>query len=492
MALYFARLPTDRLKRLKAPALNPPPLVVAEKAKNALRLYALDEAAARLGLHLGQPLANARAMVPELEVVPANPAADAALLNQLAQWCDRFTPVVALDAPDGLILEIAGSAHLFGDEKSTLEKIITHLREKHFTVQGAIANTALAARALARHRPGTITFENGEAKAVSPLPIDALQLDHITTHAFRRAGLKTIGQVASRKRSELVARFGASTLAVIDEALGQGGRPITPLLRQPDFWQAQAFAEPVATLDVIRAALQTLAANLCALMQQQGVGARHLEASFYRADGAIRRIAVETGAALREPAMLDRLIHERLATLADPLDPGFGFDLIRLAALRVEKAEAVAFSLDAKARAQVEIDFLADRLVARFGGSRLRRFHWRDSHIPEASWRTLAANLTPSPWQAQRRPTEAPQRPLRLFWHPEPVEISTPPRRLLWRRAPRLIIHWEGPERIAMEWWRGAAPARDYYRAEDDSGRRYWLYCELSTPPKWFLHGVFT
>ncbi|MBG1233596.1 Y-family DNA polymerase [Aestuariivirga litoralis] len=496
LALWFPRLPTDRLKRHRTKTLNAPPLVVAEKVKGALRLCAVDEAASQLRLHVGQPLANARAMVPALEVVPASPHADAVLLSQMAEWCDRFTPVVALDAPDGLILDIAGAAHLFGDERALLDKIRKALKARGLNVQAAIAGSALAAHALARYRDGMIVAERAERDAVSPLPIEALQLDPVTTHAFRRAGLKTIGQVASRKRSEIVSRFGAATHARIDEALGQREMPISPRLPEPDYWTAKSFAEPVATQEVIQNALREIGAELCALMVQEGSGARRLEASFFRADGALRRIVVEAGAPVRDAAMIERLFRERLASLADPLDPGFGFDLIRLAALRVERMQVEAVPLDQAVRAAAEIDFLTDRLAARFGRERVLRIYPHETHVPEEAWVLLPAQQvyeTKTQWRNIRAKVEAPRRPLRLLARPESVAIEHEPLRLQWRKAWRGLTLWEGPERIAMEWWRleGSKIPRDYYRAEDEAGHRYWLYCELAQPAQWFMHGVF-
>ncbi len=496
LALWFQRLPTDRLKRHKPQISGSLPLVVAEKVQNALRLSAIDRAAMQLGLYVGQPLANVRAMVPELEVVTADPLADARLLEQLADWCDRFTPVVALDPPDGLFLDITGAAHLFGGENKLLSRICGILRAGNFAVQAAIAGTAQAARALARHRDGCIVEEGEEAQAVSPLPIEALQLDPVITHAFRRAGLKTIGQAAGRKRSEIVSRFGTTTLAVMDEALGQSERPISPRRLPPDYWQAESFAEPVLTLDVIQPTLQALAAGLCTAMEQNGVGARCLEASFFRSDGVIRHIAVETGGPVRAVPVIGRLFQERLASLADPLDPGFGFDFIRLAALRVEGMETRASSFDAAGQAQQEINFLVDRLTVRFGRGRVMRFYPQDSHVPENAWLAAPAqnaHETAVTWQSVRAHGEAPRRPLRLFTPPESIEIRHMPLRLQWRKASHTITQWEGPERIAMEWWRQDTNqvARDYYRAEDEMGRRYWIYRELSALPKWFLHGVF-
>ena len=473
------------------------PLVIAAKEKNALRLAAVDGAAARLGLHQGQPLANARAMVPDLAVAEADDAADDALLVRLAEWCDRFTPLVAVEGKSGLVLDITGASHLFAGEAALLKRITSALRASGLAVQAAIAATALAAMALARHCAGRIVGEGQEREALSPLPIAALPLSPTIIHAFRRAGLKTLGQVASRKRVEITSRFGAATLALLDEAFGLEGKPISPRRPAPDFWQAHAFAEPVATHDIIRATVLALAQSLCALLEKNGMGARHVEAAFFRSDGAVRRIAVETARPTCEALIIDRLFHERLEAVADPLDPGFGFDLIRLCALRVEPVRQVAQALDADQQQHQDIAFLVDRLAARFGRTRILRLAPRDTHIPEAAWQDVPAqngedvSLT---WPVLRVAGVAPRRPLRLLVRPEPVDVQEPPLRFSWRKASHLIIRWEGPERIAMEWWRAPLPlpARDYYRAEDEQGRRFWLYCDPArAPPQWFMHGIF-
>ncbi|HEY5364221.1 MAG TPA: DNA polymerase Y family protein, partial [Aestuariivirga sp.] len=327
MTLWFPRLPTDRLQRReqaqKKPIFDAPPLVLVAKVNNALRLSAVDRKATSLGLTIGQPLANARAMLPELKVVAANDPADLKLLTGIADWCDRFTPFVALDGPRRLLLDVTGVTHLFGGEQAMLDHIRSKLQAQGFAVRGALAGTAVAARALARYRDGAVVASGEEEKAMKPLSVEALNLDEVTTHALRRAGLKTVGQIATRKRSELAERLGAATLAVLDEALGAATKPITPRKPPPDYWQEQNFAEPVVTEEVIRATLNSLTVALTKILEQHGVGARRLEAVFFRTDGAVRRIAIEMGAPTRDAAIIGRLFREKLAMLSDPLDPGF-------------------------------------------------------------------------------------------------------------------------------------------------------------------------
>src|SRR5471030_1000582 len=208
LALWLPRLPTDRLTRKNGDRFSAP-LVISGKANNALYVHALEARASRQGLYKGQALANARAMVQPLAIVPADEKADAALLDAIADWCDRFTPLVTLDVPGGLFLDITGAAHLFGGEAAMLAQVTQKIAAQGLQVQAAIAGTSLAARALARYAPRTIVPPGGEAAAIAPLPIAAFDCDDKILRALRRAGLKTIGQVASRGRSELAERLGA-------------------------------------------------------------------------------------------------------------------------------------------------------------------------------------------------------------------------------------------------------------------------------------------
>src|SRR6185503_17522276 len=198
MALWLPRLPTDRLIR-RAPSRSEAPLVVSHKANNALYVYGLNRPAQKLGLYKGQPLANARAMVQPLAVLPADEKADAALLEHIADWCDRFTPLVTLDAPDGLLLDITGASHLFGGEAQMLATVTGLIARQGFAVRGAIAGTSLAAHALARHASGTIALPGKDAEVITPLSITALDCDDKALRALRHAGLKTIGMVAHRQ-----------------------------------------------------------------------------------------------------------------------------------------------------------------------------------------------------------------------------------------------------------------------------------------------------
>jgi protein ImuB len=506
LALWFPSLPVDRVRRIRKRQDEAPPaelpLVVVAKIDNALQLTALDNNARRNGLHEGLPLADARARVPALDVVEADENADRQLLEVIADWCERFTPLVALDPPHGLLLDITGCAHLFGGEAAMLGMLCNFVRGQEISIQVAVAGTSVAARALARGKGGTIAENGTEHEAVAPLPVITLDIDAKIIHALKRAGLKTIGEVAGRNSSELTARFGASFTFMLEQVLGRNFQPITPRRPLPDYIAERRFAEPVVTADVIGRTLGSLATTLENLLEERGQGARKLEAGFFRTDGAVRHIALETGNPLRNAKTVSRLFSERLEVLADPIDPGFGFDLIRLSAIAVEKLEYQPAGFHSGE--QYEIAALIDRLSARFGSSRVMRFLSQDTHVPElaAAFCPAQRGMGPSLWPQMRAAKETPRRPLHMLSPPEPIEATaeipeSPPRQFVWRRALHRIVNAEGPERIAMEWWRDAAAmTRDYFQVEDEEGRRFWLfrdglYHRETSEPRWFMHGLF-
>ncbi len=534
LSLWLPRLPIDRIKRQlsresAAPANHthtaPPlpqagevkqddPCIVVAKQNNALQIFALDDAAARLGLAIGLPLANARAIYPQIKVFDADEAADAKALRDIAAWCDRFTPLVALDPPHGLFLDITGCAHLFGGEAALMRMVCGALTRQGFAVSAAIAGTSICARTMTRHVSGRIVADGGEAEAIKPLPVFALGADDAIIRGLRRAGLKTIGDVAARARHEITARFGDAFTVLLAQALGQGDAPISPLKPLPDYIVEKRFPEPVATEDVISTTLSRLAAMLVAAMDRQGKGARRLQAHFFRTDGAVRSIAVDTGQPVTKAEVIDRLFRERLDALADPLDPGFGFDLIRLSASRVEIVVQQQRDLDANVHDNDALADLIDRIAARIGGPRVVVHLPQDTHIPERAVMAAPAQQHLAAAQAadwpERVDSEPPLRPLRLFERPEPIKVIAevpdgPPAWFQWRRASHTVMRVEGPERVAMEWWRSQQEmlTRDYFRVEDETGLRFWLYRdglydrEIAqrageiVQPNWFVHGLF-
>lgn len=506
LALWLPLLPTDRLHRIRRRSAAPAkkPLIVLARVKGALRIAHADRTARALGLSPGLTLADARARIPDLDLADEDLAADATLLEQIADWCDRYTPLVGLDGVDGIMFDITGCAHLFGGEAALNADLLTRLTRFGFSVRSAVAGTPDAARAIARYGEGGIVAEGREAKVVAPLPVSALGVEPDKVTALARAGLRRISDLAARPRAPLAARFGHDLLDRLSRTLGETDHPLSPRRPLPELAVERRFAEPIGRTEDVTASLGELTHQLAGGLEARGAGGRRFEASFFRTDGAVRRIVVLAGRPLRDAATLAKLFDERLDSLADPVDPGFGFDMIRLVVLASEVSHAMQTGLDGKENDEEDIAALVDRLGARFGPGRVRRFLPQDSHIPERAAQSVPAmsGVTGAgAWPEQEQGTP-PMRPLRLLDPPELVDETLsevpdgPPIRFRWRRVLREVARAEGPERIAPEWWRQGDKSltRDYFRVEDRQGHRYWLYREGlygRDAPRWFLHGLF-
>jgi protein ImuB len=457
-------------------------------------------------LAVGTGLAQARAMYPALAVEPEDADADAQLLSGIADWCQRYTPLTAVAPPDGLLLDISGCAHLFGGEERLRDDLVWRLTRFGFTASAAIADTIGAAFAAAHFSSATIVPSGTERAALAPLPLAALRLPAETVAVMARVGLKRVGDIVDLPRAPLAARFGANLLQALDRALGREREPLTPRLPVPPYFAEQPFAEPIGREEDVLAVTARLAARLRGMLERRGEGARRIELSLFRTDGVVRRIAAGTSRPVRDPHAVRALFAERLAALADELDPGFGFDLARLAVLAAEALPPEQISLGDH-ETMAAFDGLIDRLGARLGSRRVSRVIAQDSHIPELAALAVPAQSSgpiDTGWSELRRfraSVDLAPRPLRLLVKPEAIEVTpmvvdAPPVRFRWRRAWHEVVVADGPERIEGAWWsEEGGPARDYFRVEDGAGRRFWLFraglYRDRIEPHWFMHGLF-
>ena len=331
---------------------------------------------------------------------------------------------------------------------------------------------------------------------------------YATVLALGRAGFQTLGDLADRPSGMLTARFGAGLADALWRVLGREDIRITPLRPAPEIMAEKHFAAPLGLLESLLAVLERLAQDIMAALERRGAGGRAFEVSVFRSDGAVRRIAIETAQGMRDASGLMHLVRLKLEALSDPLDPGFGFDAVRLVVIRSEPMAERQAALDGGPASQAEagdVASLVDRLTARFGRETVQRFVTRDTHDPVRAGGSVPflSRHTTAPF-AHPEPGQPPARPLTLFDPPQWIEALAevpdgPPLRFRWRRVLHEVARAEGPERIAPEWWRcgNAAPAtRDYYRIENAHGHRFWVFREgfyedQTTRPRWFLHGLF-
>ena len=487
------------------------PVVLIVEAAHGQLIHAATLAAAAGGARPGMRLTDARTLEPSLLVEPADPTGDAAMLKRLARWAGRWSPLVEVDGENGLWLDVSGVAHLFGGEEALARDMERRFAGLGLTARVAIAPTAAAACALSRFHPAIIAQDELMA-ALAPLPVAALRLDTRSVQILERLGLKTIGQLAEVPRKSLQRRFreADNPLHALDRALGRRDEPLTAVTEEPPPRALAKLAEPATHVEAGAQALDHLVPELARQLEKRRLGVRRLHLAGYRVDGSVAGTGVATAIPSRDPAHLHRLLKDKAAAL----DPGFGFDAFALTASWCEPLGAAQDSLVEEADGEGEVAKLVDRLSVRLGAEAVRRPVRQESHVPEraSGWALAVSSLRGAPATKQSSATKLDcfaslamtRRPERLLDRPEAIAVvyATPeglPRRFVWRRVVHDIARVEGPERIAPEWWRerSSARLRDYYRVQDDTGRRYWIYRQglvgdgRGGAPLWYLHGLF-
>jgi protein ImuB len=496
LCLWFPLLAAERIERREAPLRDVPSALVAESA-NRLVVQAANLRALRIGVKPGMMLADARAICPQLVTRASAPHEDARLLASLARMMERYSPLVALDGADGLFLDTAGCAHLFGGETALLGTVVGRLERLGLTARAALADTPGAAWALAHYgAPCTVVDRGANRVALASLPVSALRMADEAAELSRRLGLATIGHLYPLPRRTLAARFGLAAMTRLAQALGEQDEPLVYLRFGAPLRAALSFPEPIARTEDVEGAAAAVIERLCARLEREGKGIRQAVLAFERVDGSRQTLSIATARPSRSPRLLLRLVRDRL----DALDAGFGIERVAIEvghceSLPAEQTEAIGEREGAPAADEGE---LIDRLVNRFGHDHVLRFAPADSHLPDRAFVAFSAAGTPPspPWIA----TPA-ARPVRLLSRPEPVaELGNAglPAAIEWRGRQLPVTPLAGPERIEPEWWHDdpawRTGTRDYWWMRTACGQHLWLFraeggsCRALS--RWFLHGL--
>ena len=523
------------------------PLVTSIRDGNRIVIAAADMAARALGLAPGMALAQARAQVAGLDIRNADPEGDRAHLAGLAiALARRWTPTVAIEGDDTLFLDLSGVAHLHGGEAQMAARLRRMLARLGYSARIAIADTPGAAWALAHYLPPRHSRAGGNpeshttslmaldprlrgddrciciapgqhAEALAPLPIEALRIDASAVELLHRLGVTCIAQLAAMPRAPLVKRFGTDLALQLERALGRIPEPLHPVVPPEPIAITQRFAEPIATAEAIEHWLGTLVPRLTAALAKKGVGATRIELIADRIDGVPQRIRIGLARPSRDGAHLLRLLIRRI----EQVEPGYGVDALTLHVRRALPLGAEPFTERLDEEAAPDLAPLVDTLATRIGMRAMWRCRPVESDVPERSVahaavldppaRPLLRGKRDDVRQLDRNPPLPPwhpgwPRPARLLARPERLDhvmAELPdhaPHRFTWRGQSHRVIRADGPERIQGEWWKRdaeRASVRDYFRVEDEAGRRYWLFRSgdgeraVTGDLSWYLHGVF-
>lgn len=429
-----------------------------------------------------------------LQVFDARADHERQLLTSLAEWCIRFTPVAAVDLPDGILLDASGCAHLWGGEQGYLRDIITRLRQFGYHVRAAIADTIGVAWAIARFGKSKAIIEpSAHIDALLPLPVAALRLEPLIAERLKKLGLHTISSFIKMPRRALRRRFGDHLLQRIDQATEQEAEILQPVIPIEPYHERLPSLEPIRTAGGIEIALRQLLTQLCNRLEQEGKGLRKSIFKCYRIDGNIQQIDIGTSRASRNEPHLFKLFELKIPAI----EPALGIELFTIDAPVVEDIAIGQEALwnDTERQDNTAIAELLDTIAGRVGMQAIRRYLPAEHYWPERSFK-VAESLTEQLTTTWR--TDLP-RPIHLLPVPEKIEVSVmlpdyPPMLFIYNGVLHNVRKADGPERIEQEWWITNGDYRDYYCVEDEQGARYWVFRlgDYSTgEPSWFIHGFF-
>ena len=500
-----------------------PPLVTVQKVGSRVEIAAASSAARAIGVEPGMALTQVRAATPEIVVRDADPEGDQRALHRLAvALARRWTPVVAIEDSQSLLLDLTGVAHLHGGESRLARRLVRLLARIGITARVAIADTAGAAWACAHHaepeQGGVTILPPGETlDALAPLPVASLRVDARALELLRRLGVDTVGQLAALPRAPLARRFGTALAQRLDQASGRAPEPLAPVVPPVAITVEQRFAEPLLTAEPIAHWIGQLVDRLAAELARTGRGARALLLAATRVDAAVQTLRVGFARPTRARDHLLRLLVRRI----ERIDPGFGIEALTLHVQRADPLAPEYCDGDLADGERPDLAPLVDAIVNRIGAARLWRARAVESDVPERSVagaapldppeRTAPALRRDDVRRLDTRDADHPwhprwPRPTRLLRRPEPLDHvlaelpDQPPKRFTWRGESHVVVRGDGPERIAGEWWRrrGERDAvRDYYQVEDEAGRRYWLFRRgdgergETGDLSWYMHGTF-
>ncbi|MDB6012368.1 MAG: hypothetical protein JWL65_4618 [Gammaproteobacteria bacterium] len=421
-------------------------------------------------------------------------------LERLALCAQRFTPRVSLVPPDGLVLEVKGSLHLFNGVEGLSRALASECASLGLKSMVALSPTPLSALVAARvGKPFVVTELTRLVGQLMPLPLAGLRWPQETFERLARMGVRTIGQVLRLPRAGFARRFGTDSLAMLDRLTGRSPDLRERFHARERFRRRRELNYELENQDAILGALAPLLAELGKFLEARQCGVMKLECLLRHRHAEPTSCVLRLAAPVADVRRLTELLGERLSALTLP-EPVRSCELRSSSlVLRVFSSNSVWQPGEYGGSGGVEATELIERLRARFGPEAVYGLQVLPSHRPENAWgvrepsaaqgvgsRTVPGAVLPAINGRRSGRDGVPRRPMWLL----PVPRLLSERDGLPRRRGPLRLLGE-PERIETGWWDGGDIARDYYTATDLHGVRLWIFRERASPHRWFLHGVF-
>lgn len=486
--MQLTQWPIDRISR-KRPELRRNALVLVSTIRGREFITAICPRARQSGIREGMTLAEARAVCPGLQNVIHDLSHDQRVLEALGRWMMRFSPVVSLDCPNALMLDVTGCERLYGGfMNNLLWEVKQALWKLKINARLCIAPTVGAAWAGAAYGNIGLIPHDGIIDALAPLPPAALRIDPGVSIALGQLGIETISQLMKLARQSLPARFGPQLLKRLDAAIGLISEPLVVLEYHAEVSAKIEFEDAISSIEAIWQVFHELLDQIIFDLTSRGCGARVLRAIFCSRHSIPVVKTIRLSRASRKAPVLFNLLRCALESVRS----NEGFTEIRLEVPVFESLEDAQLNLYSQSiESDDDLAELIDALRARLGPDSIVQAQLIESHLPEQAYRDTEAHNGPCSVMTKVRP-------LRLMPAPAPISVTVFPLHgsegmpISFTRDGKVhrLNYADGPERIRGPWWEGRHKTRDYFDVEDDTGERFWLFRVLQTE-QWYLHGFF-
>ncbi|MHB1529524.1 MAG: Y-family DNA polymerase [Acidiferrobacteraceae bacterium] len=464
LCLYFHAMPLETC----FPGGTRAPCAVAEGNYVA----AVNDVAAKAGIHPGSTLESALAISPALQIRPRDRSREESWLHERAARAFSFTSMVSVSGM-ALLLEIGGSERLFGGRRCLVERI-SQVLASGTACRHAGAPTALGALCLARGGFTGCTTSDFRQRFAA-LEIATLPLTRETLQRLGDLGIRQVGDCLRLPREGLRRRF-PELPDLLDRAHGIRPDPQSLYIPAPRFEEQIDLPSAVWTWTGVQPAVDHLLRRLEAVLRRRTHAVDCLELELSHRHAASTSLKLQFTQPQMSARILSLLCQERLQ--AERLPEAVESVALRTTALRPMEGSSGQLFPGGLGRGRVDGDLL-DHLQARLRG-RIHGLTGTDDHRPERAFRSLA------PGMKSRSETSFTLRPL---WFLRPAQcLSAHHGQPCYQGRPLYL--GAGPERIESGWWDGGDIARDYFIARDRSGARLWVFNDLHNG-QWFLQGIF-
>ena len=512
LAIHIPDLPLQRLCRLREVGrLSPAPLGQpafggsGERRPIAVldqgRVACCEEEARAAGVRPGMTAAQALGALGRLEMAPLDAAGDRAALRALAEALLALAPAVEVVPPDTLLLD-ASAAHLVagggpkgsGSEAAERELAVrarSRVAEMGYATRAAVATGRAPARAVARHASESIEWvpPTGTGQALAALPIDALGLGPAIAARLAELGVSDAGALARLPEGTLAHRFGSEGVLAVRLARGEDGSPLVPFLPQTLPEEGAELEAPAESVEPLLFVVKRLADRVAARLSGRGLGATRLKLVLKLDPRGEERLVVSLAQPTPATARWLAPLKEQLFSLRLPA----AVLALRLAAVEVAPVAVEQLAFGDRPETVAALETVLARLAARLGDESVFAAEPVERYRPERAYRAVPFRSRPRrPEAAVAVPEGAAHRPTRLLRDPQPVVAEGEGGRLTAVRVAgkdRAVLGYEGPERLAGEWWWERFD-RDYYRVQLEGLGECWIYRD-GADGRLYLHGFF-